>query len=245
MPAPLSRPPRRVLAVAGAAAIAALALGGCGGDDVGGVVQTDAGIPCAQPRDIPTAEGKPPAPSVPPRPPTGQLVTEDLQPGSGEAAAAGQQVTVQYFVVSCGTGEQIFSTWDAAAAEPPDPSAPTSAPAPEAPGPAMFVLQTPDTITGLVQGISGMQVGGLRKIVVPAELAVGPVGGPLPGGGTAMPNDTLVYAVQLDGVAPAPTTTAPPPTEPVPPEGTAPPASEPAPAESGAPPPSETSPSPP
>ena len=40
-----------------------------------------------------------------------QLITKDLIPGTGQAASAGQTVTVNYVGVLCKTGKEFDSSW--------------------------------------------------------------------------------------------------------------------------------------
>jgi peptidylprolyl isomerase len=50
-------------------------------------------------------------------------------------------------------------------------------------------------IEGFDQGITGMQVGGRRMVVIPSDLGYGPAGqGPIPGGAT------LVFVIDLVSV---------------------------------------------
>jgi FKBP-type peptidyl-prolyl cis-trans isomerase len=57
------------------------------------------------------------------------------------------------------------------------------------------VLGTGQAIRGFDQGIVGMRVGGLRRLVVPPELAYGSEGNR-----SIPPNATLVFDVELTSV---------------------------------------------
>ena len=59
--------------------------------------------------------------------------------------------------------------------------------------PLTLRLGAGDVIKGLDDGLTGMKVGGKRKLIVPPELGFGKEGG----GGVIPPNATLVYEVEL------------------------------------------------
>jgi FKBP-type peptidyl-prolyl cis-trans isomerase FkpA len=101
----------------------------------------------------------------------------DLTVGTGAAAAAGNNVSVTYTLWLYSTsaadhkGSQLGS------------------------GAFSFVLGAGQVIPGFDQGVTGMQVGGSRRLVVPPALAYGTAGnGPIP------PNAALVFEVQLVGI---------------------------------------------
>ena len=114
---------------------------------------------------------------VPEGPPPGELVVEDLEEGDGTAAAAGDQVTVQYVGVDYETGEEFDTSYD-------DPE------------PFQFALGSGAVIPGWDQGIEGMQEGGRRQLVIPPDLAYGQQGQPP----DIAPNATLVFVVDLISV---------------------------------------------
>ncbi|HWE32297.1 MAG TPA: FKBP-type peptidyl-prolyl cis-trans isomerase [Solirubrobacteraceae bacterium] len=114
---------------------------------------------------------------------TTKLVTHDLIPGTGQAASAGQTITVNYVGVVCKTGKIFDASWQRHQTF-------TTALAPSS--------QTQQgVIPGWVEGIAGMKVGGRRQLIIPASLAYGKAGQPP----TIPPNATLVFDVDLLSVS--------------------------------------------
>ena len=111
-----------------------------------------------------------------PQSPTG-LVIEDLTVGTGKTAAAGQKVTVHY-TGWLTNGKKFDSSKDRN-------------------DPFVFNLGAGQVIRGWDQGVQGMQVGGKRKLTIPPDLGYGARGA----GGVIPPNATLVFEVELLGVA--------------------------------------------
>jgi FKBP-type peptidyl-prolyl cis-trans isomerase FkpA len=101
------------------------------------------------------------------------LVIEDIGEGSGEAARAGQHVTVHY-TGWLTDGTKFDSSKDRD--EPFD-----------------FPLGARHVIAGWDEGVQGMQVGGVRKLTIPPNLGYGARGA----GGVIPPNATLVFEVEL------------------------------------------------
>jgi len=59
-------------------------------------------------------------------------------------------------------------------------------------GPYTFLVGSNQVIAGFSQGVTGMRVGGLRRVVLPPSLAYGSTGsGPIP------PNATIVFEIEL------------------------------------------------
>ncbi len=119
--------------------------------------------------------GTAPTVTVPPgTPPTG-LQSADLIEGTGNAAAPGDTVTVQYVLATYSAGKVVQSSWTSQS--------------------FTFTLGTnpPQVIPGWDKGVVGMKVGGRRELIVPPDLGYGTSS---PGPGVAA-NDTLVFVVDL------------------------------------------------
>lgn len=103
--------------------------------------------------------------------PVTELVAEDLVVGTGKAVVATDSVTVHYtgWLATDGT---VFDS------------------SVERGQPATFPLS--GVIQGWQEGIPGMQVGGKRRLVIPADLAYGPQGN-----SGIPPNSALVFEVEL------------------------------------------------
>jgi len=109
----------------------------------------------------------------------GELQTVDTKPGDGDEAKAGDSVTVDYTGAVAATGKIFESSKDSGQ-------------------PATLSLD--QVIDGWKQGIPGMKVGGVRRLVIPAELAYGPN----PPQGSSIPaNAALVFDVTLVKINPA------------------------------------------
>jgi FKBP-type peptidyl-prolyl cis-trans isomerase FkpA len=105
------------------------------------------------------------------------LVFEDIVTGDGEEARAGHTVTVHY-TGWLTDGRKFDSSKDRNA-------------------PFDFALGGRQVIAGWDEGVAGMKVGGTRKLTIPPQLGYGARGA----GGVIPPNATLVFEVELLGVA--------------------------------------------
>lgn len=125
-----------------------------------------------------TADEKPHV-YVPPGelPPT-ELVIDDLEVGDGAEATAGTTVEVHYVGKAWSTRKQFDASWDR------DES-------------FSFTLGGGQVIAGWDQGVTGMRVGGRRRLVIPPRHAYGKQGA----GSAVGPNETLVFVVDLLGVS--------------------------------------------
>jgi FKBP-type peptidyl-prolyl cis-trans isomerase FkpA len=105
------------------------------------------------------------------------LIIDELVVGAGAAAAAGQQVTVHY-TGWLTNGTKFDSSKDRG-------------------DPFIFPLGAGRVIKGWDEGVQGMKIGGKRKLTIPPALGYGARGA----GGVIPPNATLVFEVELLGVA--------------------------------------------
>lgn len=103
------------------------------------------------------------------------LQVEDLVVGTGATAASGDTVTVDY------TGTLLNGTvFDTSVGK----------------TPLTFRLGAGAVIPGFDQGVTGMKVGGKRRLTIPPSLAYGASGnGPIP------PNSTIRFEVDLLSIA--------------------------------------------
>ena len=107
----------------------------------------------------------------------GELVIEDLTEGSGQTAAAGDNVLVHY-TGWLTDGSKFDSSLDRGQ-------------------PFGFQVGAGRVIAGWDQGVAGMKVGGSRRLTIPPELAYGDRS---VGGGLIPANSTLVFEVELLGI---------------------------------------------
>lgn len=105
------------------------------------------------------------------------LQYEDIVPGTGAVAQAGQYVSVHYtgWLYNNGAaGAKFDSSKDRGQ-------------------PFQFPLGAGHVIKGWDEGVQGMAVGGTRRLVIPANLGYGARGA----GGVIPPNATLLFEVEL------------------------------------------------
>ncbi|MGY2001942.1 FKBP-type peptidyl-prolyl cis-trans isomerase [Blastococcus sp. SYSU DS1024] len=151
----------------------AVALTACGGED--GTGSSSAGSTAVVADEVTTDLSEAPEVPASDEPAPTELVVEDVVVGDGAEAVEGSTVAVKYVGGFYETGEEFDSSWSRGA----DETLPVT-------------LGAGQVIPGFEQGITGMQVGGRRVIVIPSELGYGEQDrGPIPGG------STLVFVVDL------------------------------------------------
>ena len=106
------------------------------------------------------------------------LQYKDLKTGGGAAAKAGTKVTVHYTGWLQNADGSVGKKFDSSR----DGNQPFS-----------FMLGAGNVIKGWDEGVQGMQVGGQRRLVIPATLGYGARGA----GGVIPPNATLIFDVEL------------------------------------------------
>jgi FKBP-type peptidyl-prolyl cis-trans isomerase len=112
--------------------------------------------------------------------PTAQLTITELKPGTGPAIKAGQTAVVHY------TGWLYVE-------DAPDHKGKKFDSSLDRNDPFSFPVGGGQVIQGWDQGVAGMQAGGQRRLVIPAELGYGARGA----GGVIPPNATLLFDVEL------------------------------------------------
>jgi peptidylprolyl isomerase len=122
----------------------------------------------------PVSSGEKPRVTVPDGPPPKQLKIRDIKEGSGKAAKAGDDLTMDYVGVSYSTKKEFDSSFSAGQ-------------------PFDFTLGQGGVIAGWDEGIEGMKVGGRRHLIIPPDMAYGAQGRPP----DIKPNETLVFVVDL------------------------------------------------
>jgi peptidylprolyl isomerase len=106
--------------------------------------------------------------------PPADLEITDLVVGEGDEAAPGHNVSVHYAGVAFSTGEEFDASWNRGQE-------------------FRFRLGQGQVIAGWDRGVTGMRVGGRRRLVIPPHLAYGDRGA----GGVIAPGETLIFVVDL------------------------------------------------
>ena len=92
-------------------------------------------------------------------PPTSELEVVDLSTGDGATIGVGDSAIVHLMIANAESGEVIFETWSEGQ-------------------PTLIEVTEGYSIAGLFEGIQGMEVGGIRTMSMPSELAFGDEGIP-------------------------------------------------------------------
>jgi len=106
------------------------------------------------------------------------LKYRDLKEGNGPAAIAGSHVVMDYIGWRLTDGFRFDTSWKSGLGSRP------------------LDMPLARLVPGWQQGVPGMKVGGIRKLVVPPELAYGSTGN----GEDIPPNATLVFEIELLGI---------------------------------------------
>lgn len=161
------------------------------------VATTDTPLFCNEATSIPkgTRDGKPTEVDMPVEAPVDEVTTTVIKEGDGPEAKATSYLTVEYLGISCASGQQFDSSWDA------------EEPITIAMGEAEATETAFSVIPGWTEGLEGQKQGSIVQIDIPFEDGYGAQGNP-PSIGTS---DPLVFIVQIvkvsDEAPPAPTTT--------------------------------------
>ena len=107
-------------------------------------------------------------------PPT-TLKSKDIVVGTGVEVSPTSTITFHYTLMTWSNGALIESSWNSGS-------------------PATYPLS--NLIVGWQEGIPGMKVGGRRLLVVPPDLGYG-----AQGSGPVGPNETLIFVMDIVGVA--------------------------------------------
>jgi peptidylprolyl isomerase len=157
----------------------ALLVAGCGSDSSTTSDSSAASTEeAAAPQETKSTKKKTkPKVTVPKGAPPKELVTKDLEEGTGATAEAGDVVAMNYVGVNYKTGKEFDASWSRGE-------------------PFIFTLGAGEVIPGWDQGIEGMKVGGRRELIIPPELGYGSAGSPP----VIPPNETLVFVVDLEEI---------------------------------------------
>jgi FKBP-type peptidyl-prolyl cis-trans isomerase FkpA len=123
--------------------------------------------------------GSGPAAPTPPPPVNVPFTVTDLRVGTGEETAVGKRLTVDYvgWLYDQTAPEQKGQVFDTSLVR----------------DPFTFTLGAGQVIQGWEQGFDGMRVGGVRRFVIPPDLAYGASGVP----GVIPANATVIFEVEL------------------------------------------------
>lgn len=115
--------------------------------------------------------------TIPAGNPPADLLVEDEIVGDGDEATVGKRVVVHYAGVAWSTGKEFDASWNSGRT-------------------FDFRLGAREVIEGWDRGVSGMKVGGRRRLTIPPDLGYGSRGFP----GAIKGGETLVFVVDLVAV---------------------------------------------
>jgi peptidylprolyl isomerase len=118
--------------------------------------------------------GEAPTISKPSGTPPAELTTKDIIVGTGTEVVPTSTLTVHYTLMAWSSGKIIESSWTGQ--------------------PATFPLA--QVVEGWQKGLPGAKVGGRRLLILPPALGYGAAGS-----GPIGPNETLIFTVDIIGVA--------------------------------------------
>ena len=118
--------------------------------------------------------GEVPTISKPEGSPPTELATKDIIAGTGKEVLPTSTLTVHYTLMAWSTGKIIESSWSGE--------------------PATFPLA--GVVEGWQKGLPGAKEGGRRLLILPPSMGYGAAGS-----GPIGPNETLIFAVDIIGVA--------------------------------------------
>jgi FKBP-type peptidyl-prolyl cis-trans isomerase len=110
--------------------------------------------------------------------------TTDVTAGSGEEIASGATISVDYvgWLYSTATSDNKGSVFDTSC--------------PNVCTPMQFTVGAGRLIRGFEQGVVGMRVGGIRRVVIPPDLAYGSTGS----GSAIPPNATIIFEIRANSI---------------------------------------------
>jgi FKBP-type peptidyl-prolyl cis-trans isomerase len=118
--------------------------------------------------------GQAPTISKPSGTPPAELTTKDIIVGTGAEVLPTSTLTVHYTLMAWSSGKIIESSWTSQ--------------------PATFPLA--QVVEGWQKGLPGAKVGGRRLLILPPAMGYGAAGS-----GPIGPNETLIFTVDIIGVA--------------------------------------------
>lgn len=109
--------------------------------------------------------------------------TVDVTPGTGEEVVTGVTLSVDYYgwLYSTAASDNKGSLFDTSC-----PSTCT---------PLQFTVGAGRLIKGFEQGVLGMKIGGIRRVIIPPDLAYGSTGS-----GSIPANATIIFEIRANGI---------------------------------------------